>query len=57
MKMKCGLFVCIHVIYPGSVVSVVTDSCEGAPSNLFKFKIAAEGFFENPTKRLSFPRY
>lgn len=57
MKMKCGIFVCIHVIYPGSVVSVVTDSCEGAPSNLFKFKIAAEGFFENPIKRLSFPRY
>lgn len=57
MKMKCGIFVCIYVIYFGLVVFVVIDFCEGVLSNLFKFKIVVEGFFENFIKRLLFFRY
>lgn len=55
--MKCGIFVCIYVIYFGLVVFVVIDFCEGVLSNLFKFKIVVEGFFENFIKRLLFFRY
>lgn len=46
MKMKCGIFVCIHVIYPGSVVSVVTDS---------SLRLLQRVFLKIPLKDCHFP--